>query len=78
MQRLGDVSEAKGKADEVQRLHPGTVSRDRQIRGREWAHKSCHTFLPRMEYDLPHYHVQNLGKVSTPIYGLTNTLIRSH
>ena len=64
-QRLGDVSEAEGKADEVQRLHPGTGSRDRQIRirGREWAHKSCHTFLPRIEYDLSHYHVQGLGKV---------------
>ncbi len=77
MQRLSDVSEAEGKADEVQRLHPGIASRDRQIRGREWARKSCHTFLPHIEYDLPHYRVRSLGKV-VYTYGLTNTLIRSH
>ena len=49
LRRLGDVSEAEGKSDEVQRLHPGTASRDRQMRGRDRAHKSCHTFLPRIE-----------------------------
>ena len=74
-QRLGDVSEAE--ADEVQRLQPRTASRDRQIRGREWAHKNCHTFLPCIECDLPHYRVRSLGKV-VYTYGLTNTLIRSH
>ena len=76
-QRLGDVSEAKGKADEEQQLHPGTASRDLQIRGGEWAHKSCHTFLMRIEYDLPHYRVRRLGKV-VYTYDLTNTLTRSH
>ena len=76
-QRLGDISEAEGKADEVQRLHPGTASRDLQIRGGEWAHKSCHTFLMRIEYDLPHYRVRRLGKV-VYTYDLTNTLTRSH
>ena len=33
--------------------------------GRYAAENGCHTFLPRIEYDLPHYRVRSLGKVST-------------
>ena len=38
MQKLGDVSgEAERIADQV---HPGTASRDWQMRFREWSHKA--------------------------------------